>query len=819
LLAAALALAAWVAGFCCRRRGGEEFARPSFVGSLVLTLAALPVSLGSPAGMLLLALLCLLLVLPFPASGWLYAAVGAVAWAVRLAFLPPMPDARWVIVSLLAAYALWALGFLVRRSKPALCARLGVPALDYEAPLFQAAAAAGGLALLIRLGGSLFNGEPWNAHLLLLPVLALLCLLMLRVDPRRAWAHSALALLTAALLFTVSRALIWTVENGEMSLSWLAVGMAVAHLWLLARRALEGIRESLWNRLGIPGELSKRAVGVWSLGAFALAFALALARVAVTAVDATGLSATASSRASTADWWSLVLVLALAAGYSGLRLRARGGREWPVCLRLALLAALWWLAAPGSPVIPSLLVVEWGYYPLVTAVAALVAVRWLKLPAAGTMLTLTALAFTGFGPGLPTAGTLLLASAAFAQVATLRRRTAEVYVAGVCFTLAAPRLLLGAWFRGAACLATLSGTLASLALLGAAAWLQTTIADSGALPFRLRAARALERVALWAALLAGAAVLLAPGSATPEAVRGLPAAGTLLGVTLVCLILAGRWQAEALVYLGEGALVGAYLLGRAPHGLSPALDAALLMLFGFADLGISQLLERQKLRLYARPTFYASLLMPLIPLGQALARGSLDEASLFVLFSAGSFYGVVCWQTGWKSLGYAAGALYNLFLWLAWIQIGWRLAEAPQFYLIPVGVSAILLAEVNRVEWGRASVNAIRSLGSLTITVATALPMWQLQSFGAWATLLLLSLGGILTGLGLRVQAFLGLGLVGFAFALFYPLGRAGMENPLARWALMLGLGLLLILFVALSERQNFRARVRACYDAVRRWE
>jgi len=51
------------------------------------------------------------------------------------------------------------------------------------------------------------------------------------------------------------------------------------------------------------------------------------------------------------------------------------------------------------------------------------------------------------------------------------------------------------------------------------------------------------------------------------------------------------------------------------------------------------------------------------------------------------------------------------------------------------------------------------------------------------------------------------------------PLGRAGVTEPLARWALMFALGLSLILLVALSERHEIGPTQRSWYRTVRRWE
>src|SRR5437763_508254 len=167
----------------------------------------------------------------------------------------------------------------------------------------------------------------------------------------------------------------------------------------------------------------------------------------------------------------------------------------------------------------------------------------------------------------------------------------------------------------------------------------------------------------------------------------------------------------------------------------------------------------------------------------------------------------------------AAAVLLSAFLWGTGARGGWQLARAPQFYCIPVGLAAILFAEANRGELGRGYVNGIRSGGMALVYLSLTLPMWQFQSLGAWATLLLLSLAALFAGIGLRAQAFVWFGLGGFAFALLYQAGRAGFHDALARWALMLALGLLMVLFVALSEKQRLLGLLRHSYEQVRSWE
>ena len=112
-----------------------------------------------------------------------------------------------------------------------------------------------------------------------------------------------------------------------------------------------------------------------------------------------------------------------------------------------------------------------------------------------------------------------------------------------------------------------------------------------------------------------------------------------------------------------------------------------------------------------------------------------------------------------------------------------------------------------------------RALLRALVYASLAYPIWQSQSFASWLVLLLLSLVGIFAGIGLRVQSFLWVGLVCFVLDVVYQLGRMGMDDTLAKWGIMLALGILLILFVALNEKKGLLAAMRdehrRIYDAI----
>ena len=163
--------------------------------------------------------------------------------------------------------------------------------------------------------------------------------------------------------------------------------------------------------------------------------------------------------------------------------------------------------------------------------------------------------------------------------------------------------------------------------------------------------------------------------------------------------------------------------------------------------------------------------------------------------------------------------LFNAFLWLLWSRLGWQVVDHTQFFLIPVGLSAVLFAEVNRESLGREVVNAIRGVGLTVIYASLAVPIWQYAEPRRLGFLLFASLAGIVVGIGLRVQTFLWLGLAGFVLDVVYQLGRFGMENSLAKWASCSCSGVGMVLFVALNEKKKIVMTLRMYLETARQWD
>ena len=418
-------------------------------------------------------------------------------------------------------------------------------------------------------------------------------------------------------------------------------------------------------------------------------------------------------------------------------------------------------------------------------------------------------------------GTLVLTTAAAGILTLGWNRVESAVEGGISWCLA--------WPVGLVVLARESGQVAevdvpwavSLGLVSAltslwwgAGWVRRSGEGKGGEPSKGgRVASAMEWVAI-AATFPTSVVPLVEG-------RGAEWVGAVVLFTLAVFYVAVAWRrvAEWPTYLAQAFLLLCYFRARplvAPSGVA---DAVVLSALAYLDLGISELMSRLRWSHFARPTLRFAMVLPLVPILQGVWEGRQDGLGLFVLLATAGFYALAAFRLRSKTPAYAAAVLFNAALWLTWNLLGWRATESPQFYLIPVGFTMILLGEVNRDEFGRSAVNALRNLGLMVIYASLAAPIWQSQSFGAWLTLLLLSLAGIFAGIGLRVQSFLWLGLTCFVLDVTYQLTRLGVDHVLARWGVMLGLGVALILFVALNEKKRIVATLRGYYDEARTWE
>ena len=856
------ALLLWCGGLLCGRAGNPlmlSCTRPLGHWAVFMTALAVVLCAGSSLTMALVAISLLLAVKGLPRAEWLYGAVAALMVSVYWKWLGSWSGISLAAFALGVGYGLWILAVLVQRYQPALCRRLGLTPLAYEFPLFHSSMAAGTAALALRANLSLGGTDPWTAYTLMPLGLSVLCILMLRAYPRRICLHAGLLFLTWSVVGLVAPSL-------TSACGLTMAGAALAGALLVLERFLRPIEPALCARAGVHDAGFAPVIFGWASSLFALSACLGL----VVLVDqmAAGLvvSRAATFVVSAADWWAMLGAIGLLGAFvvwAGSDPDGCGPIEpehLVIAFHWVVMSLVWWLGVTASPIAGGSVSAS-VFYPLATAIAALATAQlvgrfthaegwnelaWLPdlrsdrstslLSIQASVLAFLAVLFTKGEIAPATVGALILGALALGLVSLRTGWIEAAFSGGLAWEaawgveglLSASRL--GRSAPGPRSIYAAAGILVGALLLWKwAGWLRRD-GSAAKRPFDghtwpresipIRLALAFETAAFVSSLVAAFAALAA-GSDPSVLWDWEKAAGVvaLMAAALLLVLLVPRWRVEWLVYLAQAMMLAAYVDFRMSYRWPIAADAAVLTLLGYLDLGLAELLDRYNLKIYARPARFTSLILPVLPLIQLVWIGGTNEVALFHLLAAATFYSVACGQMRWKPLGYAAAVFYNAALWVLWSIFGWKLSDHFQFYMVPVGFSTILFAEVQRGELGRSTVNSIRSAGLLIIYASLAVPIWQFASFGAWLALLVASLVGIFLGIGLRLQTFLWLGLATFVLDVVYEMGRVSLDHAMAKWAIMLALGLSLVLFVALNEKTRIVDTMRSYYDQTRLWE
>jgi hypothetical protein len=349
------------------------------------------------------------------------------------------------------------------------------------------------------------------------------------------------------------------------------------------------------------------------------------------------------------------------------------------------------------------------------------------------------------------------------------------------------------------------------------------------------------------ALLATAALFLAServrrgvghsfaGVALVEVLGGLMlvpgSAGVVREALIVCMCLtvlffalvrrAVREEDEGSAFLAQGALVLGYLAVRL-HALASGLGTAdsLAALVGgvlFSGLYVFAQREGAGLPAFRQPALWGAFLFPLAGLLTAPWGQPLYVAALLVGYAA-HFAALATHpsQRGMASL-VSVGA-FNAALFLVWLGTG---AGEPQYYVIPVGLSLLVLLRVFRDALSPEAQAKLRALAITLVYVAGAWKPLLFQDGGAMLLCVLLCLVGVAAGVALRIRSYVYLGTAFLVTCVLANLARFGIRDHRmgAAFLSLLGVGVVgfMVLFTAKrAELQERYARVRAMMDT---WE
>ncbi|MFP2909511.1 hypothetical protein ACLESD_31605, partial [Pyxidicoccus sp. 3LFB2] len=321
-----------------------------------------------------------------------------------------------------------------------------------------------------------------------------------------------------------------------------------------------------------------------------------------------------------------------------------------------------------------------------------------------------------------------------------------------------------------------------------------------------------------AEVLLGLSLLGAHGDALRESL----VASVSLGVLLFALVRrAAVEEDEVAAFLAQGVLALGYLSVRMlGMGVSPGPADSLAALVGgavFTGLYFFVQREGSELEVFRRPALVGAFLFPLAGLLSAPWGEPLQVAALLVGHAAHfAALGAHPSRRGVASM--ASVVAFNAALLLVWQGTG---AGEPQYYVIPAGLSLLMLLRVFRASLEEDTYAQLRAVAVTAIYVAGAWKPLMFSDGGSMLLCVLLCVVGVGFGIALRIRSYVYLGTAFLVTCIAANLVRFGMRDHRIAAASLFLLGLLVIgSMVMLSAHRaallQRYARVRAMLST---WE
>ncbi len=250
----------------------------------------------------------------------------------------------------------------------------------------------------------------------------------------------------------------------------------------------------------------------------------------------------------------------------------------------------------------------------------------------------------------------------------------------------------------------------------------------------------------------------------------------------------------------------------------------------FALLGLAVVLGllrqsidgRPGLAALARPLGLTSFYLPLVSVAVGIARHLsgqhvewLGLNSLALLFAA-AFYFWRGLDEGRKNLHILAAVILYIALVLLWNDLKWT---DPQFFMVPIGISALVFVELLKREIPERFHNPLRYAGALVILVS---PTFSIVA-GSWVhlfTLMVASVAIVLLAIGLRTRALLYTGTAFLLADLIAIVVQGSRENPNVLWAagLTLGAGIIALGAYCEKHRERLQSRMHLLASTLKTW-
>ena len=249
-----------------------------------------------------------------------------------------------------------------------------------------------------------------------------------------------------------------------------------------------------------------------------------------------------------------------------------------------------------------------------------------------------------------------------------------------------------------------------------------------------------------------------------------------------------------------------------------------LVVVGIAYVGvsISELLRRREVIVLAKPIERTGALLPLLPvLGFWIAASQIDYSLL--LFVVGGLYGSLSILRRSFMFGLLAALAGNGGLWyLLHRTTDYQFWQHPQLWLIPMAISVLIAAHLNRKDFSDAQMTAIRYLTLVVIYVSSTADIFMNGvAHSPWLPLILagLSVAGVFAGMIFRIRAFLLLGSIFLMLAIATMINYASVNFGWTWLWYVAGIvtGALIITTFAVFEKK--RAEVLRVVDGLKDWQ
>ncbi len=388
----------------------------------------------------------------------------------------------------------------------------------------------------------------------------------------------------------------------------------------------------------------------------------------------------------------------------------------------------------------------------------------------------------------------------------LARLVTSLSVAALGFLLAGKwRIWAGDWREAAGRAAFTAGGAALLALL-----------------FSISAEAALFNPAT------GAPVSVAQASITGAALAGLVIALLWLAINKGAdpLGLTGRGR---MAYVYAAQVIAVLLWGHIYlvfpeffHGRVRPYWPYVAMAIAFGGVGLAELLKKRQVLVLAEPLERTSVFLPIVPMLGMWVIAAEKTENWVVLFMAGLLYALLAVFRRSFASALAAAVTGNAGLLLLLHEQGFRFLERPQFWMIPPALSVLGAAEANRKRLNEAQLTSVRYGCLLAIYVSSSCEIFLVSAGHSLASPMILAaaaVAGVVTGIWLRVRAFLYLG-AGFVLVSVVSMvwhAQRTLEQSWPWWAFGMGLGASIMAVFVMFERK--RGEILGVIDRLKQWQ